>query len=111
MRYRVVFVIGLAVGYVLGSRAGRERYEQIKRLAQRIADNPKVQEAAGLVGARASQVVTVARDRVGEKMPFLPGAAHRNGTAATGTPADTAAEPERAGSAPTVAPTPEAGRP
>ena len=61
MRYRVVFVIGLAIGYVLGSRAGRERYEQIKRLAQRVADNPKIQEAAGLVGARASRIVATPR--------------------------------------------------
>lgn len=73
MRYRVVFVAGLAVGYVLGSRAGRERYEQIKRLAQRVADNPKVQEAAGLVGARASRVASIAKDRVGDRMPFIPG--------------------------------------
>jgi hypothetical protein len=74
MRYRVVFLIGLAAGYVLGSRAGRERYEQIKRLAQRVADNPKVQEAAGLVGARASQMASMAKDRVGDKVPFVPSA-------------------------------------
>ncbi|WP_347346252.1 hypothetical protein [Microbacterium sp.] len=30
MRGKVGIVIGLGVGYVLGSRAGRERYEQIK---------------------------------------------------------------------------------
>ncbi|MEV5409367.1 YtxH domain-containing protein [Thermopolyspora sp. NPDC052614] len=78
MRYRVVFIVGLAVGYVLGTRAGRERYEQIKRLAQRVADNPKVQEAAGLVGARASQVASKAKDRVGEKMPFIPSARSDN---------------------------------
>lgn len=71
MRFRVVFVAGLAVGYVLGSRAGRERYEQIKRMAQRVADNPKVQEAAGLVGARASRMAAMAKDRVGDKMPFV----------------------------------------
>lgn len=29
MRLRLGFLIGFAVGYVLGSRAGRERYEQI----------------------------------------------------------------------------------
>ena len=112
MRYRVVFVVGLAIGYVLGSRAGRERYEQIKRLAQRVADNPKIQEAAGLVGARASQVVTVARDRVGEKVPFVSGSAHhRNGTDATlgGEPGASGADQPH--SSPTVAPTPEAGRP
>ncbi|MFT3797553.1 hypothetical protein [Microbacterium sp.] len=30
MRGKVGIVVGLAIGYVLGSRAGRERYEQIK---------------------------------------------------------------------------------
>lgn len=30
MRGRIGIVVGLAAGYVLGTRAGRERYEQIK---------------------------------------------------------------------------------
>ncbi|TDE59021.1 YtxH domain-containing protein [Nonomuraea mesophila] len=75
MRYRMTFAVGLAVGYVLGSRAGRERYEQIKRTAQRVADNPRVQEAAGVVGAQASRFAGMARTRVGDtlqhRIPFL----------------------------------------
>ncbi|ETK36221.1 YtxH domain-containing protein [Microbispora sp. ATCC PTA-5024] len=75
MRYKAMFVTGLAVGYVLGTRAGRERYEQIKRFAQRVADSPSVQEAAGLVGAQASKVAGKAKDlagdRLGDKVPFL----------------------------------------
>ena len=50
------FVAGAAVGYVLGSRAGRERYEQIKRWSTRVADNPAVQGAAGLVRAQVTNV-------------------------------------------------------
>lgn len=45
-------VLGAAVGYVLGSRAGRDRYEQIKRWAMRVADHPAVQGAAGLIRAK-----------------------------------------------------------
>ncbi|GGT39334.1 YtxH domain-containing protein [Nonomuraea spiralis] len=75
MRYRMTFVVGLAVGYVLGSRAGRERYEQIKRAAQRVADSPRVQEAAGVVGAQASRLAGAAREKVGgtlqQRIPFL----------------------------------------
>ncbi|WP_219470336.1 YtxH domain-containing protein [Nonomuraea rhizosphaerae] len=75
MRYRMTFAIGFAAGYVLGSRAGRERYEQIKRTAQRLADSPRVQEAAGVVGAQVSKVADVARSRVGDtlqqRIPFL----------------------------------------
>lgn len=51
------FVAGAAVGYVLGSRAGRERYEQIKRWSQRVGDNPAVQGVAGLVRAQVTNGV------------------------------------------------------
>jgi len=69
------FVLGLAVGYVLGSRAGRERYEQIKRTAQRVADDPRVQEAAGVMGAKAAKFGELARSKMSgskmqEKLPF-----------------------------------------
>ncbi|KAB8196113.1 YtxH domain-containing protein [Nonomuraea phyllanthi] len=75
MRYRMTFAVGLAVGYVLGSRAGRERYEQIKRAAQRVADNPRAQEFAGAMGAQASKLAEMARTKVGgtfqQRVPFL----------------------------------------
>jgi len=32
-------------GYVLGAKAGRERYEQLKQTAQQVADDPRVQQA------------------------------------------------------------------
>ena len=43
MRSKLMFVIGLALGYVLGTRAGRERYEQLKAGAERLWTNPSVQ--------------------------------------------------------------------
>ncbi|MFI7451431.1 YtxH domain-containing protein [Nonomuraea sp. NPDC049714] len=99
MRYRMPFVMGLAVGYVLGSRAGRERYEQIKRTAQRVADNPRVQEAAGVVGAQMSKAGETARSKVGplqERMPFRNRHRH-DGEAGTGWPEETADQPKAAG--------------
>ncbi|MCK2220041.1 YtxH domain-containing protein [Actinomadura sp. ATCC 31491] len=94
MRYRMTFTLGLAIGYVLGSRAGRERYEQIKRAAQRVADNPRVQEVAGVVGAQASRYADVARTKVGDtlqqRIPFLGGDAHHDG--GTGWPDDDVAK-------------------
>ena len=53
----VRLVLGVAVGYVLGARAGRERYEQIKRLTAKAADNLAVQGLAGFVRAKASAVL------------------------------------------------------
>ncbi len=50
-------VLGIAVGYVLGAKAGRERYEQIKRLTAKAADNPAVQGLAGFAKAKASAVL------------------------------------------------------
>ena len=44
MRGKIGIVIGLAAGYVLGSRAGRERYEQIKDGVQKVWDTPQVQK-------------------------------------------------------------------
>ena len=51
---KLTLLAGVAVGYVLGARAGHERYEQIKAGATRFAQNPKVQSAA----AKAQDTVT-----------------------------------------------------
>jgi hypothetical protein len=63
-RYRISFITGLAIGYILGTRAGRERYEQLKKLARAVADNPAVQQAAGAVQAQAAGAVSTASTRV-----------------------------------------------
>ena len=44
MRGKVGLVIGLAAGYVLGTRAGRERYEQIKAQVDKVWNLEPVQE-------------------------------------------------------------------
>ena len=44
MRGKILFVVGLGVGYVLGTRAGRERYEQIRKGAEKIWNAPTVQQ-------------------------------------------------------------------
>lgn len=44
MRGKILFIFGLAMGYVLGTRAGRERYEQIKAGAEKVWLDPRVQE-------------------------------------------------------------------
>jgi len=61
------FVVGLGVGYVLGSRAGRQRYEQLARSWRQIRENPAVQEAAGLVQARAENAVGAVKSRIGSE--------------------------------------------
>ena len=68
MRNRAMFIGGLAVGFVLGARAGRERYEQMKTLARRATDNPSVQQAAGAAAAQASGLAKTATNKVADKV-------------------------------------------
>lgn len=49
MKGKILFVVGLGVGYVLGARAGRERYEQIRKAAQSVWNTPAVQQGVETV--------------------------------------------------------------
>jgi hypothetical protein len=60
--YKVTFVSGLAVGYVLGTRAGRERYDQLRKLVRSASDSPAVQQAAGVLQAQAAGTMKSAWD-------------------------------------------------
>lgn len=50
-----------AVGYTLGARAGRERYETIVRLGRRVAGSQTVQSTAGVVQAQLDRRVQQAK--------------------------------------------------
>ncbi|MFE3325001.1 YtxH domain-containing protein [Streptomyces sp. NPDC059176] len=73
MRYRLTFIAGLALGYVLGTRAGRERYEQLKKSAREFAQNPAVRNAAESAAQTGREVAGKAyhavSDKVGDRMP------------------------------------------
>ncbi|MDN3496974.1 hypothetical protein QL996_13615 [Planococcus sp. APC 4015] len=47
MKGKAGVVVGLAVGYVLGSRAGRERYDQIKTQWLKVWNTAPVQKQVG----------------------------------------------------------------
>jgi hypothetical protein len=59
---------GLAAGYVLGARAGRERYERIAEATRRLAERPEVRELTGKVrsslGAGLEKATGTASDRL-----------------------------------------------
>jgi hypothetical protein len=61
--YRISFLIGLAIGYVLGAQAGRERYEQLKQLARKAAESPAMQQTAGALQAQAQATARTAKDK------------------------------------------------
>jgi hypothetical protein len=64
---KMTILTAAGVGYVLGARAGRARYEQIAGAARRFAGNPKVQAAAGraqeTVAEQAPVVASAVRDK------------------------------------------------
>jgi hypothetical protein len=73
MRYRLTFVAGLALGYVLGTRAGRERYEQLKKSARQVTQNPAVRntaESAAQQGREfAGKAYHAVSEKVGDRVP------------------------------------------
>ena len=71
MRYRATFIAGLAVGFVIGARAGRERYEQMKKAATQVAQSPPVQKATQAAGEKAAQLTKVAKDQAASRVPKL----------------------------------------
>jgi hypothetical protein len=61
-------VAGLAAGYILGARAGRERYERIAEATRRLAERPEVRELTGKVrsglGAGLEKAAGTASERL-----------------------------------------------
>lgn len=57
------FLLGIAIGYVLGTRAGRERYEDIVAMARRVAGSQTVQSTAGVVQAQIHGLAEQAKRR------------------------------------------------
>ena len=73
MRYRLTFAVGLALGYVLGARAGREQYEKIKKSVRELAQNPAVRNTAESATQQSRELAGRAYHTVscmvGERMP------------------------------------------
>ena len=67
MRGKILFVVGLGVGYVFGTRDGRARYNQMKSAALKVWNDPRVQEQ-----------VTAAADFVKENAPEVAAAVSEN---------------------------------
>src|SRR5579875_3550744 len=69
MGFKASFLAGFAAGYVAGSAAGRERYEQIKSIGAKAAENPTVRQATGAVGTKAAELSKTAADKASDKLP------------------------------------------
>jgi hypothetical protein len=64
MRGKLWFLGGLAAGFVLGARAGREKYEELMQKGRQLLDHPTVQEAAGVAQSRANRLYQQGKERL-----------------------------------------------
>jgi vacuolar-type H+-ATPase subunit H len=80
MRGRITFVAGLAVGLVAGARAGRERYDQLMRLAHKVANNPTVRKATSAASQKAGELSKAAGHQAADKLPKITEQARQGAT-------------------------------
>lgn len=64
MKGKLLFAAGLATGYVLGSKAGRQAYERIKSQASDIWESPAVQKTVSQAGTLAKETASTAQNKV-----------------------------------------------
>ncbi|MBD5785120.1 YtxH domain-containing protein [Cellulosimicrobium terreum] len=60
MKSKIALVVGIGIGYVLGTRAGRERFDEIKGKAQDLWRSDEVRSA---VGTAQEKVTAVAKEQ------------------------------------------------
>lgn len=96
MMKKLTLLAGLGVGYVLGARAGRERYEQIRSQAQKLSANPKVRSATSkaqdTVTTQAGAAASAVADKVGDTVGSS-GSGSGSGSSGSGGPGSTGPGP------------------
>lgn len=60
--FKTGLALGFAAGYLLGTKAGRERYQQIMDAAKSFTDNPNVQRLTSEV----SKTVNIGKERAAD---------------------------------------------
>ena len=77
---KLMFLAGLGAGFVLGTRAGREKYDELVQAARKVRENPTVQEAAAVVATDPSVLASRGwRERPGSTSPHAPARAADRG--------------------------------
>ena len=65
---KTTLLTGLAAGYVLGTKAGRDRYEQIMRAFRQVRENPQVQRTTNQVQSQAGDLASTAKRSMSDKV-------------------------------------------
>jgi hypothetical protein len=77
---KLTAVIALGAGYVLGTHAGRERYEQMKKTAVGVAQRPEVQQARDRLKTVASDKLQAGSGRVTQRTADVTDKLRRRGS-------------------------------
>jgi hypothetical protein len=78
---KLIFITGVGIGYVLGTRAGREKFDQMVAQARKFWESPTVQEAAGVVQAQATKLYDDGKQAVSDQVHRLSSKAEDGTTA------------------------------
>ena len=70
---KLTLAAAAGAGYVLGAKAGKERYAQIESKFREIAGMPAVQNATSTVKETASSVADTAKQTVNDKVESVSG--------------------------------------
>ena len=74
MKRKLLFLVGLAIGYVVGARAGREKYDKLRAATERYWRDPRVTKVRSDVESYARTQAPIIRDRAGAAAKAAPGA-------------------------------------
>lgn len=110
MKGKILFVTGGLVGYVLGARAGRKRYEQIRSAASKVWEKPAIQnqvhQAQDFAADKAAEVPDVLISGATKLVSSLIKRARSNGASKSSNGSTTGSSSSRSGSS-TAATTPD----
>jgi hypothetical protein len=87
MQGKILFAVGLGLGYVLGARQGRGRYEKLKRQASDVWQSGTVQRGVADAQKLARENVPVVGDKIADVVEKVKSATGANESA----PADNGA--------------------
>ncbi|WP_462418668.1 YtxH domain-containing protein [Kytococcus sp. Marseille-QA3725] len=68
MKNKILLLVGTGIGYVLGARAGREKYDSLVEQAQGLWGDPRVQDAVSTAKSSTGSAFSQAQDQVKGKV-------------------------------------------
>jgi hypothetical protein len=66
---KLLFLVGVAAGFVLGSWAGRAPYEQLEAKARQVSGKPAVRETMDQVIGAVKEQAEAVKEKVADRLP------------------------------------------